>query len=163
LRQIEVVEILLPADISEILEEYGDLLQSYPNLPHKNSIFSDYKRTPKRLELLFPFINHPIHGITGLHAVENYDEAGYVRLYQYNWQIIIPKMGVQSSHISGWGNDPHPAEWTPKEFRIKTEPHHHHYDLKDRKKRRENYNVRTLRQAFKFIKPYLKTGKEYIP
>ncbi|MEM5014624.1 DUF6516 family protein [Niallia taxi] len=156
-------EQLLPADIDEILERYGHLLKSYPNLRDRESIFADFKRTNKKLEVLFPLKEHPIHGKTGLHVVENYDEAGYVRLYQYHWKRIIPKMGVQMNHISGWGNDPHDAEWTPDEYRIETEPHHHHYDPSDRRRRRENYDVRTLDQAFAFITIYLDSGEEYKP
>jgi len=156
-------EQLLPADIDDILEKYGHLLKSYPNLSDRESIFASFKRTNKRLEVLFPLIEHPVHGVTGLHVVENYDEAGYVRQYQYQWKIIIPKMGVQLSHISSWGNDPHDAEWTPEEYRVDTEPHHHHYDPSNRKKRRENYNVRTLDQAFAFVARYLESKEEYTP
>ncbi|MFC2949201.1 toxin-antitoxin system TumE family protein [Virgibacillus sediminis] len=152
-------DILKPADIDEILEQYNHLLKTYPN--QKNAVYANYKRTIKRLDVLFPFIEHPVHGITGLHALEKYDEAGYVRTYNYNWKIIIPKMGVQKHHISGWGNEPHDDPGTPEEFKIETEPHHHHYDLNDRKKRRENYDVRTLEQAFEFISYYLISGKEY--
>ena len=156
-------DFLLPADIDEILDEYGPYLQSYTQLKDKDSIFANFKRTTKRLEVLFPLIEHPIHGITGLYAVENYNDAGYVRQYQYQWKVIVPRMGIQMSHISGWGNDPHNAEWTPKEYKVTTEPHHHHYDPSDRKKRRENYDVRTLNQAFIFVTEYLDSGKEYKP
>ncbi|GAA0603789.1 hypothetical protein GCM10009001_21070 [Virgibacillus siamensis] len=61
-------DILLPADVDSILDDYGHLLKSYSNLSNKASVFGDFKRTIKRLEVLFPFV---IHGITGLHAVEN--------------------------------------------------------------------------------------------
>lgn len=154
---------LLPADLDEVLEKYGHLLKTYSNFVDRDSIFANFKRTNNRLEILFPLIEHPVHGITGLHVVENYSEAGYVRLYQYQWKIIIPKLGVRFSHITSWGNDPHDAEWTPEEYKIDTEPHHHHYDPKDRKKRRENYSVRTLNQAFAFVAKYLETKEEYIP
>lgn len=154
---------LLPADIEEILEDFGHHLQSHTQLGRGNSLYPNFKRTMKRLEILFPLIEHPIHGVTGIHAVENYDESGYVRQYQYQWRIIVPKMGIQMSHISGWGNDPHNAEWTPEEYKVKTEPHHHHYDPSDRKKRRENYDVRNLRSVFEFVEQYLESGKEYKP
>jgi hypothetical protein len=95
--------------------------------------------------------------------VENYNEAGYVDQYHYHWKIIMPKMGVIFSHISGWGNDSHDANWTPKEYRVNTEPHHHHYDPADRKKRRDNYDVRTLVQAFAFVDTYFDSGEEYKP
>mgnify|MGYP006924659234 CR=1 FL=1 len=153
--------ILLPADINEILDKYGHLLKSYPNLHDRESIYANYKRTNKRLEVLFPFIEHPFHGVTGLHAVEIYNEAGYVRLYQYHWKIIIPKIGVQLNHISGWGNEPHNAEWTPTDYKTNTEPHHHHYDPSDRRKRKENYNIRTLDAAFAFVAKYLESGEKY--
>lgn len=157
------IDVLLPADIDDILEQYGEYLKSYVHLSDKESIYGDFKKTSKRLSVLFPLIEHPIHGITGIHAVENYNEAGFVRQYQYQWKIIVPKMGIQMSHISGWGNDPHNAEWTPEAYKVKTEPHHHHYDPKDRKKRRENYNVRTLDQVFAFVAEYLNSGTEYKP
>lgn len=67
------------------------------------------------------------------------------------------------SHISSWGNDLHIAEWTPEMYRINTEPHHHHYDPVDRKKRRDNYDVRTLDQVFAFIAKYLEDGEECNP
>lgn len=142
--------LLYPADMYVILDKYGHLLKSYPNLREKESVFANYRRTIKRLEVLLPLKEHPVHGITGLHVVENYDEAGYIRRYQYNWKIIIPRLGVKLHHISAWGNEPHDAEWTPNEYCIETEPHHHHYDPEDRRKRKENYNVRTLDQAFQY-------------
>jgi len=154
---------LLPAMMDDILEEYGHYLQSHSQLNVGESIFGNYKRTMKRLEVLFPLIEHPVHGITGIHAVENYDDAGCVRQYQYQWKIIVPKMGIQLSHISGWGNDPHDAEWTPEEYKVTTELHHHHYDPNDRKKRRENFEVRTLDQVFTFVTKYLDSGIEYKP
>ncbi|MNQ97902.1 hypothetical protein D3C85_1135700 [compost metagenome] len=154
---------LLPADIDDILDNFGHLLCSYPGLQKEKSVYAEFRRDTKRLEVLFPLKEHPEHGITGLHAVENYNEAGYVKLYQYHWKIIIPKMGVQLNHISGWGNDPHNAEWTPEKYRVKTEPHHHHYDPNDRKKRTDNYDVRTLEAAFKFIAPYFDSGYPYVP
>lgn len=157
----EETQNLPPADIDDILEKYGHFLKSYTQLNSRESIYSDYKRTSKKLEILFPLIEHPVHGITGIHAVENYNNDGYVRLYQYQWKRIIPRAGIQSSHISGWGNDPHDAEWTPDEYKVTTEPHHHHYDPTDRKKRRENFDIRSLESVFRFIIPYLETGKEY--
>lgn len=154
---------LLPADISEILDKYQHLLESRYNYRGKSSIFTGFKRTRKRLEILFPLKKHPIHGITGLHVVENYNNVGYIRLYQYNWKVIIPKSGVQKSHISSWGNDSHDANWTPKEYKVITEPHHHHFDPRNRGKRKESFDVRTLDQAFSFIERYIETGLEYFP
>ncbi|KAB8126745.1 hypothetical protein F9U64_19250 [Gracilibacillus oryzae] len=161
LMKLDIPSLLLPADIDEILDNYGHLLQTYSNLREKHSIFSQYKRTHKRLEVLFPLKEHPIHGITGLHVIEVYDEAGYVERYHYHWKRIIPKKGIMYSHITSWGNDPHDDPETPEEYKVKTEPHHHHYDPKDRKKRRENYDVHTLEQAFDFIDAFLESGEEY--
>jgi hypothetical protein len=45
--KIGMDNLLLPADIEEILEKYGHLLKSYTNLSDGNSIFGSYKRTPK--------------------------------------------------------------------------------------------------------------------
>ncbi|UOQ94852.1 hypothetical protein MUO14_07960 [Halobacillus shinanisalinarum] len=93
-------KILLPADVDAILDDYGHLLKAYSQLRDKESIFANYKRTVKRMEVLFPLVEHPVHGVTGLHALENYDEAGYVRRYQYHWKIILPKTGVKAkSHF----------------------------------------------------------------
>jgi len=154
-------ELLLPADIDGILDEFGSYLKSYTRLAERESIFANYKRSTKKLEVLFPLIEHPIHGITGLHVVENYNDAGFVSKYHYQWKVIVPKMGIQTSHISGWGNDSHHAVTTPEEYKVKTEPHHHHYDPSDRKKRRENYDVRSLQQVFKFVASYLDSGLQY--
>lgn len=60
----------------------------------------------------------------------------FYNLIQDHWKIIIPKMGVKYHHISGWGNDPHETKGTPRDYRIETEPHHHHYDPNDRRKRK---------------------------
>jgi hypothetical protein len=154
-------EQLHPADLQEILERYGELLQTYSNLKVRESIFGNYKRDTKRLEILFPLREHPVHGITGLHVIELYDEAGYVREYHYSWKIIIPKMGKLLNHISAWENESHDAPGTPERFITKTEPHHHHHIPGDRSKRQENWNVRTLEQAFEFIKPYIESEKPY--
>ncbi|MBP1309193.1 hypothetical protein JOD82_002213 [Paenibacillus sp. 1182] len=154
-------QLLYPADISEILEDFGHLLAVYDKLKDQSSIFGSYRRTNKRLEVTFPLKEHPVHGITGLTAIEKYDEAGYIERYSYTWRRLLPKQGIQTSHITSWGNDPHDASWTPTAYQVITEPHHHHYDPADRKKRRENYNVRTLRQAFTFVGAYIESGKEY--
>jgi Family of unknown function (DUF6516) len=146
--------------MESILEEFGYLLGQYEQHP-RQEMYPIYKRTMKRLEVTFPFTQHPHHGITGLHCVETYDDAGYVKRYQYNWKVIIPKAGIIFSHISAWGNDPHDDPATPEEYRVDTEPHHHHYDPNNRKKRRENYDVMTLKDAFLFIQHYLVTGEEY--
>lgn len=72
-------ELLLPADINEILNKYGHLLQSYTNLRERDSVFANYKLTTNKLSILFPLKEHPIHGITGLHATEKYDNNGFVK------------------------------------------------------------------------------------
>ncbi|WP_019412691.1 DUF6516 family protein [Paenisporosarcina sp. TG20] len=155
------IDKLLPVEIDDILEKYGRYLKSYSQLQDRESVFANFKKTIKRLEVLFPLLEHPVHGITGLHVVENYDDDGYVRQYHYQWRVIVPKMGIRPSHICGWGNDPHDAEWTPEVYKVDTEPHHHHFDPNDRKNRRENYDVRTLEQAFEFVTKYLDSGEEY--
>ncbi len=151
--------ILHPADIEDILENFEHLLASYQNLKEKNSIYASFKLTARKLDVLFPLKEHPIHGITGLHAVEKYDDNGYVREYHYHWKRIIPKEGIALSHISAWENEPHDAPNTPVQFEVETEPHHH--VPAERKYRKENYNVRTLKAAFEFIDHYIMSGDEY--
>lgn len=155
--------ILFSADIDDILNKYGDILDSYHNLQERNSIYASFKRTKTRLDVLFPLKEHPVHGITGLHAVEKYDEKGYVREYHYQWKRIIPKEGIMFSHISAWENEPHDAPNTPDKYLIVTEPHHHHHIPGDRKQRKANYDIRTLEAAFDFVAQYIRSGKEYKP
>lgn len=156
-------ELLLPADINQILDQYGHLLQAYTNLPDRDSIFANYKITTKKLSVLFPLKEHPVHGITGLHATEKYKDDGSVKEYHYQWKIIIPKQGIKYSHISAWENEPHDAIWTPKEYIVASEPHHHHHVPGDRKQRKENFNIHTLEDAFAFVTEYIESGKEYKP
>jgi hypothetical protein len=151
---------LLPADIDQIIEDYGHLFAVYPQLRDRVSIFADYKRTQKRLEVLFPLKRHPYYGITGLHAYEKYNDAGTVETYCYSWKRIIPIQGIQLSHISSWGNDPHPPETTPEELCVNTEPHHHHYDPECRRRRKDSYII-TLDRAFLYISHYIEKGKIY--
>ncbi|ACT02927.1 DUF6516 family protein [Paenibacillus sp. JDR-2] len=153
----------LPADIDSILDNFGHLLTTYTNLSDRDSIFGQYKRSTKRLEVLFPLIEHKIHGKTGLHVIEIYDEAGYVKNYSYSWKIIVPKLGVQLNHISSWGNDAHNDPNTPNKFRVESEPHHHHHIPGNRSERTENWDVHTLHDAFHFIQHYLESGKKYKP
>ncbi|MGR6545717.1 toxin-antitoxin system TumE family protein [Paenibacillus tundrae] len=152
---------LLPADINEILEEFGFLFENHINFRDKTSIYASYKHDRKSLIVIFPLKMHPCHGITGLRAYERYDECGYVEKYEYRWMRIVPKQGIQSHHITSWGNEPHDDPNTPEKYRVKSEPHHHHYDPNDRKNRCDNWDVRCLRDAFEFIQPYLETGDEY--
>ncbi len=153
---------LLPADINNILDKYGHLLQSYTGLIEKDSIYANYKLTSNKLSVLFPLKEHPVHGITGLHATEKY-KNGYVKEYHYQWKIIIPKKGIRFSHISAWENEPHNAPNTPKEDKVDSEPHHHHHVPGDRKCRKDNFDVQTLEAAFAFIAKYIESGEEYIP
>lgn len=153
--------LLFPADIPSVLEEFWDLLQVYDQLHDRESIYGSFRNDIGRLEVLFPLKEHPIHGITGLRVYEKYNNAGYVEKYDYQWKLIIPRRGIQLSHISSWGNDRHDAEWTPDEYRVETEPHHHHFDPNNRKNRRENYDIRTLVQAFRFVEHYIRSGEEY--
>lgn len=155
--------VLLPADIDDVLDNYGDILQTYQNLPERNSIYGSFKRTKTKLIVLFPLKEHPVHGITGLHATEKYDEIGYVKEYHYQWKRIIPKEGIMFSHISAWENEPHDAPHTPDEYLVVTEPHHHHHIPGKRKHRKANCYVWTLEAAFEFVAPYIRSGKEYKP
>lgn len=154
---------LIPADIDEILEDYGYILKSYQDLQERNSIYGFYKLTNRKLDVLFPLKEHPVHGITGLYATEKYDENGHVREYHYQWKRIIPKEGIMFSHISAWENEPHDAPNTPAEYIVATEPHHHHHIPGDRKRRKENYDIHTLVAAFEFVARYIESGKEYKP
>lgn len=154
---------LPPADLDDILDNYVDILESHINLRNKNSFYGNYKRTKTKLDVLFPFREHPVHGITGLHATEKYDREGYVQEYHYQWKRIIPKTGIIFSHISAWENEPHDAPNTPSEYLVETEPHHHHHVPGDRKRRKENYDVLTLGDAFKFVCLYIRSGEEYKP
>lgn len=153
--------VLQPADLDSVLESYSDILESYQNLRDKNSIYSSFKKTNRKLEVLFPLKEHRIHGITGIHAVEKYDETGYVKIYHYQWKRIIPKEGIVYSHISAWENEPHADINTPIDFIVKTEPHHHHHVPGERRKRKENYNTRSLETVFKFVAHYIRTEEEY--
>lgn len=101
--------VLLPADIDDILEKYDDILESYQNFQERNSIYGSFKRTNRKLDVLFPFKEHPVHGITGLYATEKYDKNRHVREYHYQWKRLIPKEGIMFSHISAWENEPHEA------------------------------------------------------
>ena len=152
---------LYPADLGSIMRKYGKWIQPYKNYNEKNSVYGDYDRSVKRMEVIFPLVEHPFHGITGLHAIEKYGEDGCVREYQYMWKIIIPKQGVQFNHISSWGNDPHNRPGTPEKFKMDTEPHHHHHVPGNRSFRTDNWDVHTLEQAFEFVIHYLETGPPY--
>lgn len=147
--------------MNEILEKYGHLLSSYVNLRERDSIFSRYKRTTNKLSVLFPLKEHPIHGITGLHATEKYDKEGFVKEYHYQWKTLIPKKGIRFSHISAWENEPHNGPNTLDKYKVTSEPHHHHHVPGDRKQRQENFHVHTLDAAFAFIKEYIESGNEY--
>lgn len=154
---------LYPADIEDILDKFEDLLKSYPNLKEKNSIYTSLKLTKRKLDVLFPLKEHPIHGITGLHAVEKYDRHGFVKEYHYQWKRIIPKQGIRFSHISAWENEPHDAPNTPTAFKVATEPHHHHHVPGERKHRQANYNIHTLEAALEFVAHFIVSSEEYKP
>lgn len=154
---------LLPADLEEILEKYGHLFKAYQKLGERDSIYSNFKRTTTKLSVLFPLKEHPVHGITGLHATEKYDKDGFVKEYHYQWKIIIPKQGVLLSHISAWENEPHSNPNTPEEFKVNSEPHHHHHVPGNRKERNDNFKIHTLDAAFAFVAKYIENGKEYKP
>lgn len=152
---------LLPANLGSILKKYDKWIEVYTNFTGKNSVHGEFHKSPKRIEIIFPLKEHPHHGVTGLHAIEKYDDAGFVQEYQYMWKVIVPKMGVQLNHISSWGNEAHNSPGTKSEYITDTEPHHHHHVPGDRSKRQSNWNVHTLEQAFEFIIPFLESGEEY--
>jgi hypothetical protein len=58
------------------------------------------------LEGWLPLKEHSTYGITRIHFVEEYDHAGYVRRYNYEWKCFYPIQGIQQSHIISWGNGP---------------------------------------------------------
>ncbi|ASK64232.1 hypothetical protein CFK37_19810 [Virgibacillus phasianinus] len=138
---------LRPAKIPDILKKYGHLLTSHENVPGKDRIYPNLKKTNNVLSVLFPLEEHPVHGKTGLLATEKYID-GIVSKYSYQWKIIIPKLGKLNHHISAWGNDPHNATWTRPEYRVESEPHHHHHVSGDWKARKENWDVWTLNEAY---------------
>lgn len=158
-------EKLLPTNILEVLEKFASFLKHYkqigPTYKKDDVGYVEYERKSKKLRVLFPLKEHPIHGITGIEISEKYNDEDYVERYIYVWKKILPKAGVSSSHICGWGNDPHNAPNTPDEYKVDTEPHHHHYDPKDRKHRKNNFRVRTVEDVFDFVVPYILSGKEY--
>ncbi|MFC5558868.1 hypothetical protein ACFPN4_07040 [Ureibacillus thermophilus] len=145
-----------------MMNKYGHLLEFYPKIAERDPIFPKYKRTSNLLSVLFPLKEHPVHGITGLYAMERYNEEGYVWKYSYEWKIIYPKKGKHLKHISAWGNELHEDEKTRKEFIVASTPHHHHIPG-DRKARKENWDVWTLEETFEFVAYYIQSGKEYKP
>lgn len=161
-RPDHVASFLYPADVDVILDKYSDILASHIEITDKNSIYASYKRTQSKLDVLFPLKEHPIHGITGIHAIEKYNETGYVRRYHYQWKRIVPKQGIAFSHISV-ENEPHEDASTPEEYIVKTEPHHHHHIPGDRKQRKENDDIRTLEAVFVFVAYYIRKQTEYTP
>lgn len=162
-RPDHVASFLYPADVDVILDKYSDILASHIEITDKNSIYASYKRTQSKLDVLFPLKEHPIHGITGIHAIVKYNETGYVRRYHYQWKRIVPKQGIAFSHISAWENEPHEDASTPEEYIVKTEPHHHHHIPGDRKQRKENDDIRTLEAVFVFVAYYIRKQTEYTP
>jgi hypothetical protein len=161
----DVNEVLLPADVLSIYDQYNDIITSayIKDIRGEKHIYPKIKLTPKVLSALLPLKEHPVHGITGIHVIENYDDNGHVRKYSYQWKVIIPKMGIQSYHISAWGNEPHDDPNTPEEFKVESEPHHHHHVPKDWRKRKRNWSVWTLEEAFEFVAHYIRSGQEYKP
>ncbi|WP_157272952.1 hypothetical protein [Paenibacillus daejeonensis] len=75
--EINATSLLYPADIQEILEEFQDIFQTYDHFSDRESIYANYRSDAKRLEVVFPLKEHPIHGNTGLRAYEKYNEAGF--------------------------------------------------------------------------------------
>src|SRR5699024_9839767 len=100
----------------------------YSHIPGKEPVYPEVKKTAKKLSVLFPLKEHPVHGKTGLLATEKYSNEGFVIEYHYQWKLLIPKKGVRLSHISAWENESHN---NPK-YQTATEPHHHHHIPGDR-------------------------------
>nr|WP_242615297.1 hypothetical protein [Paenibacillus solani] len=69
---------------------------------------------------------------------------------------------MQLNHISSWGNDPHPPETTPAMLCVRTEPHHHHFDPYNRRRRKDSY-IMTLDRVFQYVAYYIETGRIYYP
>lgn len=156
---------LLPTNITAISKKFSPFFKHYKKIgptDEKDDVgYVDYKRTHKKMYALIPLQEHPIHGITGIEISEKYDDQGYVERYIYEWKKVLPRQGVSTSHISGWGNEPHNAPNTPEKYKVDTEPHHHHYDPNDRKNRRNSFQVRTVEDVFNFVIPYIQSGDEY--
>ncbi|QBK25155.1 hypothetical protein [Ureibacillus thermophilus] len=119
-------------------------------------------RNTKEHPIYYLFYFHCVHGITGLYAMERYNEEGCVWKYSYEWKIIYPKKGKHLKHISAWGNELHEDEETRKEFIVAFTPHHHHIPGY-RRARKENWDVWTLEETFEFVAYYIQSGKEYKP
>ena len=81
---------LFPTDVSAILDRYGDILETYEHIPDKGPIYPQVKLTPPLLSVLFPLKEHPVHGITGLHAVERYKD-GQVKHIPTNGKSSVPR------------------------------------------------------------------------
>ncbi|UOQ86845.1 DUF6516 family protein [Gracilibacillus salinarum] len=153
---------LFPADLPILIEKFEDIFETYSYVPVKEKVYPKMKLTTNLLSVLFPFIEHPVYGKTGLHAIEKYKD-GIVKKYMYQWKIIIPKKGKHKQHITAWGNDPHAEKNTPPELHFKSEPHHHHYIPGDWNKRKDNWEVWSLDDALHFVAYYIRSGKEYKP
>lgn len=151
------------ANMDLISHKFGHLLENYIDVKEKKSIYPSVSLSKSKLRVLFPLKEHPIHGKTGLDALEIYDEQGFVTEYHYQWKSIIPKQGIIFSHISAWENEPHNLSETPLDFIVESEPHHHHYIPGERHHRQDNWDVWTLQEAFEFIEFYIESGNEYIP
>ncbi|GAE94763.1 hypothetical protein JCM21714_3952 [Gracilibacillus boraciitolerans JCM 21714] len=95
----DVHKLLLPANIPVILEEYKDIFATYSYVPGREKVYPKIKLTSNVLSVLFPLIEHPVYGKTGLHAIEKYKD-GRVTKYMYHWKIIIPRRGKHKQHLS---------------------------------------------------------------
>lgn len=152
----------LPSDIEEILEKYEDIISQYAVGKGKEYV-PRYERNERFMRAIIPLKEHPEYGITGMVAFETYDEDGRIERYSYSWRILHPKRGKHAGHITAWENDPHDSPNTPPEYRVTTEPHHHHHVPFDRRQRKENYDVRTLDDAFSKVAEFVRSGKPYTP
>jgi len=154
-------EILFPTDMDRILEKYEDVIENYPHLENRDPLYARYEQDTEKLIAVIPLKKHPVYGITGFVGYEKYNDEGLVERYSYAWRILVPKLGNGPGHITAWENDPHDKPNTRRKYRVATEPHHHHHVPFDRSKRKENYDVRTMDDAFSIVADYIRNGKPY--
>lgn len=154
--------ILTPSDIGEVLEKYEDIISQYSVGKGKEYV-PRYEKNERYMKAVIPLKEHPEYGITGIVALETYNDDGLVEQYSYSWRILYPKKGNHAGHITAWENEPHDSPNTPTKYRVATEPHHHHHVPFDRRQRKENYDVRTLNDAFSKVAEFIRSGKPYTP
>lgn len=132
--------------------KYTDLILQYSSYiasPPLLNVSVDPVTGETKVQLNIEFIPHPTLGITKFRIREKYDAHDDLIQYRYCWEINRRPTG----NISSWENE--------HGHGLSTDPHHHHYVLYDRKPVRENYDVRSLEDAFQQVMNYLSTGRNY--